>query len=127
MKRKIFRSLFYTVIIFTLIFVFLFFLPRNYDVPQMQNRESTKYWDLSTGSRIAYTLVSGIESKKTCPIIYLHGGPGGPIYNSNIASLSLLSDDGYDVYLYDQIGGGHSGRLDNIDDYTADRHKSDLK
>lgn len=126
MRRKIFRFLFYTIIIITLIFGFLFFLPRNYEVPQIQNRESTKYWDLSTGSRIAFTLVSGKKPKKTCPIIYLHGGPGGPIYNNNISLLSLLSDDGYDVYLYDQIGGGHSGRLDNINDYTADRHKSDL-
>ncbi len=41
--------------------------------------------------------------------------------------MSQLSDDGYDIYLYDQIGGGHSGRLDNINDYTADRHKSDLE
>lgn len=110
-----------------MIFVFLLFIPRNYDVPQMQHRGSTKYWDFSSGSRIAYTLVSGKEPKKIYPIIYLHGGPGGPIYSSNITSLSLLSDDGYDVYLYNQIGGGHSGRLDNIDDYTADRHKSDLK
>lgn len=115
------------MIIFTLIFVFLLFLPRNYDVPKMQKRESTKYWNLETGSRIAYTLLPGKEPKKNCPIIYLHGGPGGPIYNSNITTLSFLADDGYDVYLYDQIGGGHSGRLDNIEDYTADRHKSDLK
>jgi len=106
--------------------VFLIFLPRSYDVPQMLDRKSTKFWDLSTGSRIAYTLISGSEPKKNHPIIYLHGGPGGPIYNSNITTLSALSNDGYDVYLYDQIGGGRSGRLDNINDYTVDRHKSDL-
>ncbi len=102
------------------------FLPRNYDVPQMQGRKSTKFWDLSTGSRVAYTLISGKEPKKNHPIIYLHGGPGGPIYNSNITSLSALAADGYDIYLYDQIGGGHSNRLDNISEYTVDRHKSDL-
>ena len=127
MKRKILKFIFYPILIFTMIFVVLFFLPRNYDVPQIQNRESTKFWNLSTGSKIAYTLISGKEPKKTHPIIYLHGGPGGPIYNSNITSLSALSDDGYDIYLYDQIGGGHSRRLDNINDYTVDRHKSDLK
>jgi proline iminopeptidase len=71
-------------------------------------------------------LISGKEPKKTHPIIYLHGGPGGPIYNSNITSLVALSADGYDIYLYDQIGGGHSRRLDNISEYTVDRHKSDL-
>ncbi|MDY0104803.1 MAG: alpha/beta hydrolase [Lentimicrobium sp.] len=127
MRRKVFSVLFSTITICTLFIVCIVFLPRNYDVPQMQNRKSTRFWDLSTGSEIAYTLISGKEPKKNHPIIYLHGGPGGPIDNSNINTLSLLSDDGYDIYLYDQIGGGHSGRLDNIDDYTADRHKSDLE
>lgn len=127
MRKKIFRFLFYTMMLFTLIIVFLIFIPRNYDVPQMQNRASTKFWELSTGSRIAYTFIPGKEPKNPHPIIYLHGGPGGPIYNSNITSFSALSNDGYDIYLYDQIGGGHSDRLDNIGEYTVDRHKSDLE
>jgi proline iminopeptidase len=127
MKRKIFKFLFLLAMAISMTFVFLLFTPRNYDVSKTQKRENIKYWDLSTGSRIAYTLISGKGSKKPFPIVYLHGGPGGPIYNSNITSLLQLSNDGYDIYLYDQIGGGHSNRLDNIEDYTVNRHKSDLE
>jgi len=41
--------------------------------------------------------------------------------------LAQLTYDGYDVYLYDQIGSGHSERLENIGEYTANRHKQDLE
>lgn len=103
------------------------FWPRHYEVPQLANRAGTLYWDLPTGSRIAYTLVPAKGPKKTSPIIYLHGGPGGPISDLNIKLLSSFAEDGYDVYLYDQIGGGLSARLEQIVDYTAARHKKDLE
>ncbi|MCY7409830.1 MAG: alpha/beta hydrolase, partial [Chitinophagales bacterium] len=61
------------------------------------------------------------------PIIYLHGGPGGFITDRNIATLSPLAANGFDVYLYDQIGSGHSSHLKNISDYTALRHENDLE
>ena len=103
------------------------FIPRSYDVPQMQKRKGTQYWDLQTGSKIAYTLVSDKGIKKPFPIIFLQGGPGGFISERNIKMLSPLSEDGFDIYLYDQIGSGQSERLSNINEYTADRHKKDLE
>lgn len=106
---------------------YLVFMPRTYDVPLPQKRAGTQYWELPTGSTIAYTLIPGNAPKKLYPVIYLHGGPGGPIYDSNIAMLTPLSADGYDVYLYDQLGSGLSERLDHIEQYTADRHKTDLE
>jgi proline iminopeptidase len=126
MITKIIKYLFYAFLLASLILLFLILIPRQYDVPKMQFRENTKYWDLETGSRIAYTLVRGKEPRQQTPIIYLHGGPGGPIYNSNIKILSNFANDGYDVYLYDQIGCGHSARLKDISEYTANRHKEDL-
>lgn len=72
-------------------------------------------------------MVSAKEMKKPFPIIYLQGGPGGFISNRNIEMLAPLSADGYDVYLYDQIGSGLSDKLPNIQDYTAERHKIDLE
>lgn len=93
----------------------------------MRIRESTQYWNLATGSRIGYTLIKGQEPKQKTPIIYLHGGPGGPIYDNNIISLTPLTKDGYDIYLYDQIGCGHSDRLSDIREYSAIRHKIDLE
>ncbi len=101
-------------------------VPTTYDVPHPEQRASTQYWDLPTGSHIGYTLLKAKGHKKPYSIIYLHGGPGGPIYDRNITLLAPLAEEGYDVYLYDQVGGGASGRLDNISDYTADRHVRDL-
>lgn len=108
-------------------FALFIFLPRHYDVPQFQPRASTQYWDLPTGSRIGYTLLPAKGQRKSCPVIFLQGGPGGFISNRNIETLQPLADDGYDVYLYDQIGSGQSSRLENIGDYTAERHKQDLE
>ena len=103
------------------------FIPRTYDVPPLKKREGTKYWDLPTGSKIAYTLVPAKNNRKPFPIIFLQGGPGGFISDRNIAILTPLSEDGFDIYLYDQVGSGLSDRLANIMDYTADRHKKDLE
>src|SRR5205085_1030311 len=85
------------------------------------------YWLLASGSRIAYTLVPAIGNKKLFPLIYLHGGPGAGITNLEIKILGRLAEYGYDVYLYDQVGCGHSSRLQNINDYSAERHKKDLE
>ncbi|MFI5220242.1 MAG: alpha/beta hydrolase [Bacteroidia bacterium] len=127
MRKKIFKLTGYAFLLCIIIFSLVIFLPRTYNVPQLQKRESTKYWSLSTGSRIGYTLVSAKGEKKPYPIIFLQGGPGGPIYDRNIKILSPLSEDGYNVYLYDQVGCGYSNRLENIEDYTANRHTKDLE
>jgi proline iminopeptidase len=115
---------------FLLLFVFLLFLfifiPRKYSIPELKPRTSTQYWNLTTGSRIAYTLIQAKNKRQHYPVIFLQGGPGGPINDWNITTLTPLSEDGYDVYLYDQVGCGFSSRLKNIGDYTAGRHKKDL-
>lgn len=126
-KKSIIR---YTVMFFLIMNVFaitVIFYPRTYNVPDLKAREGTKYWKLSTGSTIAYTLIPSKGIKKPYPVLYLHGGPGGPVYDRNIELLALLAGDGYDVYLYDQVGGGLSQRLSNIKEYTAERHKQDLE
>ncbi len=126
MKRSIFRVIKYSLLIFLVIFLYKIFWPRNYIIPKSQLRVSTKYWNLSTGSKIGYTFIPGMGSKKNYPIIYLHGGPGGFVSDRDIRVLSALAEDGYDIYLYDQIGSGQSARLENINDYTASRHVKDL-
>ncbi len=107
--------------------LFLVFWPATYHIPPQQVRAGTEFWDLPSGSRIAYTFVPAKGNKNPYPIIFLQGGPGGPIYERNITLLSTLADDGYDVYLYDQVGCGFSERLDNIKEYTVERHKKDLE
>ncbi|MBL0234945.1 MAG: alpha/beta hydrolase [Chitinophagaceae bacterium] len=127
MKRNILGVIKYALLVFLVIFLYKAFWPRNYHVPPSQLRAGTKYWNLSTGSKIGYTFIAGTGSKKNYPIIYLHGGPGGFVSDRDIRVLSTLAEDGYDIYFYDQIGSGQSARLENISDYTVSRHVKDLK
>lgn len=128
MMKKNILKLFSFALLLCIIFLLVFILsPRTYDVPKLQKRQSTLYWNLLTGSRIGYTFVPAKGIKRPFPIIYLNGGPGGYVTDNVIKVLSRLSENGYDVYLYDQIGSGQSDRLLNIKEYTPDRHKRDLE
>ncbi len=126
MKKPLFKFIKYTFLLCVIVLLCAMFYPRTYDVPQFKTRAGTQYWELSIGSKIGYTMVPGKGIKKPYPIIFLQGGPGGPIFDKNIQILSQLSDDGYDIYLYDQLGCGHSSRLKDISGYTVERHKTDL-
>ncbi len=127
MRRNLLKYLKYLVLTSITICLLLIFIPRTYDMPQAYLRQGTKFWELHTGSKIAYFHITAKGTKKPFPIIYLQGGPGGFISDYNIKTFTSLSDDGYDIYLYDQIGSGQSARLSNISEYTAERHKQDLE
>jgi len=90
--------------------------------------EGVEYWELETGSRIAYLKFPAEDKTQEEPVIFLHGGPGGAVVSFKPITdvISALSEDGYDVYFYDQVGGGLSGRLKNIRDYQLSRHVADL-
>jgi len=79
LPKNVLKFVGYLLIFSLIVFLFKVFLPGTYNVQQLQKREGTKYWDLTTGSKIGYTLISAKGEKKPYPIIYLHGGPGGPI------------------------------------------------
>lgn len=93
----------------------------------------TKYWALANGSRIAYELSPAKGAARGIPIVVLHDGPGMPmlpfLHALGKRPLDFLSDDGYDVYYYDQLGAGFSGRLDLAREapYTVARHVADLE
>ena len=125
MKKKIIVILAFLIPLS--IVLFTVFYPKKYDLKPLPIRENTQYWTLETGSKIAYNLMPARGIKKPYPIIYLHGGPGGFISNNTIKILEPLSENGYDVYVYDQIGSGFSDRLIDINNYTAERHKKDLE
>jgi proline iminopeptidase len=100
-----------------------------------QNIESivpVKYWNLSTGSHIAYISFQGRDSLRSTPIIFLHGGPGSYQVSEHINGygqewFEKLANNGFDVYLYDQVGSGLSARLSNPIEYTVDRHVEDIE
>lgn len=125
--RMIFGGMRIAVILGIVAVLFAVLWPRSYGSRPRHRRDGTRYWDLSTGSRIAYTFIPGKGVRKPYPIIYLQGGPGGTIDDSLIRVMTPLAEDGYDIYLYDQIGSGWSERLAHIREYTADRHKRDLE
>ena len=127
MRKNIFQFIKYALLLSLVAYMVAVFIPRSYDVLQMHKRKGTQYWDLQTGSRIAYTMLSATGLKKPFPIIYLQGGPGGFISDRDIEMLAPLSEDGFDIFLYDQIGSGQSERLSDINEYTAVRHKKDLE
>ena len=101
-------------------------VPVTYDANAFSPHEGTKFWDLPTGSRIGYQFFAGDSSDSKEAIIYLHGGPGAGITKREMETFRKLASHGYDVYLYDQVGCGSSGRLSNIAGYTAQRHIDDL-
>jgi proline iminopeptidase len=126
MKKNILRFFKLILPILLLFAAYKVLRPRHYNVPQSQWRAGTKYWKLSTGSTIACIYIPGTGNKKPYPVIYLHGGPGGHISNNDIEALLPLSEAGFDIYLYDQVGSGRSARLNNIAAYTVTRHINDL-
>src|SRR5260221_7093533 len=87
------------------------------------------YWNLNTGSHLAYLKVPALGRAKATPIIMVGGGPG----EEDVADASQtqffgqLAQLGYDVYFYDQIGSGLSARLADPGQYTLARHVADLE
>lgn len=131
-KKK--KSLFIKIIKWTFLtvgMIFLFFfiwslIPLKQTIKPIQPRPDTKYWTMNSGYKIAYTKITGDSAKTHPAIIFLHGGPGGYIHSAIIKQMKEVAHNGYDVYLYDQIGSGLSDRLPKPKDYSFEKHLSDL-
>ncbi|MFE4393554.1 MULTISPECIES: alpha/beta hydrolase [Streptomycetaceae] len=88
---------------------------------------ATERWSLDTGSSVAvyHYPPAGPGPRHPVPLVYLNGGPVRGISLLDHRFLQLLAGQGYDVYAYEQPGGGRSGLLP-MDQYTADRSVRDL-
>jgi proline iminopeptidase len=86
-----------------------------------------QFWQLPTGSTIAYVRVAAEDRIRPTPLIFLHGGPGVPDMASDSGYFGPLAQDGFAVYVYDQVGRGRSSRLANPRDYTLERDVADLE
>ncbi|MGW4942103.1 alpha/beta fold hydrolase [Actinoplanes sp. NPDC004185] len=84
------------------------------------------YWQLTTGSRIAYVHRPAAGPAKPYPVVFLHGGPGTPGEGLPAVAADLAAD-GFDVYAYDQLGAGRSTRLRDVTGYTVARQVADLE
>lgn len=111
----------------TAFFVIYLFPPLNAAYQPPVSLPNMQFWDLPSGSLIAYSKITANGVARTTPIIYLHGGPGWVILESDIAFYGQFAQDGFDVYLYDQVGSGRSARLTELRQYTTERHVADLE
>ncbi|WP_328744166.1 alpha/beta fold hydrolase [Streptomyces sp. NBC_00285] len=85
-----------------------------------------RFWNLPTGSRIAYVHAPATGGARPTPVIFLHGGPGTPGEGVPTGGRELAAD-GFDVYSYDQLGAGRSTRLRDVTGYTVARQVADLE
>jgi proline iminopeptidase len=86
-----------------------------------------RFWDLPAGSRIAYVREPAEGRARPTPVIVLHGGPGVPDMAGDLDYFGRLARDGFDVYVYDQVGSGRSTRLADVRAYTLERDVADLE
>ncbi|MGF1470612.1 MAG: alpha/beta hydrolase [Rubrobacteraceae bacterium] len=105
----------------------LVFQPMDVSYVPKEPTDRTRYWDLPTGSRLAYALTPAEGAPKPTPVVMLHGGPGAPGSFEPRREDRVLSEAGFDVYRYDQVGAGLSERLEEVDGYTVGRHVEDLE
>lgn len=91
--------------------------------------ENTHYWQLPTGSRIAYTEYDppAGTTVNPNPIVFLHGGPGMRVGPWDHEFLSPLAAYGFRVVLFDQAGSGLSDFLPRVRDYTMVRAVADVE
>jgi proline iminopeptidase len=99
------------------------------DDPRLQPApvEGQRYWELSTGSRIAYARVPAEGRARGTPLVFLHGGPGVPDMRGDLEYFGRLARVGFDVYVYDMVGRGRSQRLADPRGYTLQRDVADLE
>jgi proline iminopeptidase len=86
-----------------------------------------RFWELPTGSRIAYVHLPARGTPRPSPVVFLHGGPGIADMAGDAAYFGQLARDGFDVWVYDQVGTGRSSRLADPHQYTIARNVADLE
>ncbi|WUT01009.1 alpha/beta hydrolase [Streptomyces sp. NBC_00708] len=88
---------------------------------------ATQHWTLTTGSRVAVYHYPPAHpgTRRPHPLVYLNGGPVRGISVLDHRFLRLLAREGYDVYAYEQAGGGRSDLLP-MSQYTISRSVRDL-
>ncbi|MEV7234248.1 alpha/beta hydrolase [Streptomyces sp. NPDC051020] len=88
---------------------------------------ATQHWSLATGSRVAvyHYPPASPSTRHPIPLVYLNGGPVRGISVLDHRFLQLLARQGYDVYAYEQAGGGRSDLLP-MSQYTISRSVRDL-
>jgi proline iminopeptidase len=104
-----------------------FLVPLPDNAPPTSESAEPAYRDLPSGSRLAYLHLVAVGTPAPVPVVILHGGPGIPDMAGEIAAYGGLTELGFDVFLYDQVGAGRSSRLSDPREYGLDRDVADLE
>lgn len=103
---------------------------RPMDFPYTPAREpaGVAYWELATGSRLAYLRTPAAGDARPFPVVFLHGGPGQAVLMDEEVRRPL-AEAGFEVYTYHQHGAGLSSRATSsrAEEYTVARHVADLE
>lgn len=96
------------------IFISVFLVPLS--VPNLEPLSVTpEQIILSKGEEMALFHVAPNEKVSEIPIVFVHGGPGGPTTEAPLKLMKDLANDlGRDVYTYDHYSAGRSS-FDNAD------------
>ena len=124
--RRILKYTIHAICILLAIWTIWSLIPIKQTINPIQPRPDTQYWIMQDGYKIAYTKIIDDTTNRNPTVIFLHGGPGGYVHSSIINQMKEVAQNGYDVYLYDQIGSGLSDRLPNPKNYSFERHLNDL-
>ena len=81
----------------------------------------------TTRVTIAYVRVPAEGGARETPVIFLHGGPGTPDMEEDARYFGQLARDGFDVYVYNEVGTGRSSRLADSRGQTLERDVADLE
>jgi len=85
------------------------------------------FWDLPTGSRIAYAYrPAAAGTPQHAPVVFIPGGPAVADMRGDLEYFGQLTRDGFDVCVYDTVGVGRSTRLEDPRGYTLERDVADL-
>ena len=124
--RRISKHIFRAIGVLLAIWTIWSLIPIKQTINPIQPRADTQYWIMQDGYKISYTKIIGNTTNRNPTVIFLHGGPGGYVHSSIINQMKEVAQNGYDVYLYDQIGSGLSDRLPKPKDYSFEKHLRDL-
>jgi proline iminopeptidase len=80
---------------------------------------------LPTGSTLATWSLAGEGTRRTTPVVFLHGGPGYYVKKRDLAMGAAFRRAGFDTVYYDQAGSGASAGLPTAD-YNVARQVADL-
>lgn len=102
-------------------------VPTTRRTPPALSFVTAEHWSLSTGSRVAvyHYPPTGDSPRQRVPLVYLNGGPVRGISVLDHRFLQRLAGQGYDVYAYEQAGGGRSDLLP-MNQYSITRSVRDL-